>query len=229
MADPHPQPDDARSSHSVTEALLRWKAGDDNAQFDLQPRLQGLVLDLIRYVRRNRDHGLAAVIESEGIVNKALCSFLIGARMDAFPDLRGRENVRKLLFDMVEKALRQEIRHKKRQCRNSGREIHDETVLEHLPAVPTDDAFAPTCDEGAAELRLAAREFLESLQKTVRPVHEKAMDILERLLEGWSSGEIARNLDMGQRNVQKIIKSMRDAWYGGDSIEGGTDVPRAPG
>jgi len=228
MADPHPEPDDARSSHSVTEPLLRWQAGDDSAQFDLQRRLRGLQLELIRFVRRNRDQGLATVIESEAIVNKALCSFLMGTRMGGFPDLGGRENVRKLLFDMVGKALRHEIRHNQRGRRDSGREIHDPAVLEQLPAVSTNDAFAPSCDEEALELRLAAQEFLESLQKRVRLVHERAMDILELLLQGWSSGDIARNLDMGQRNVQKIIKGMSDAWYGGDSIERGADISRAP-
>jgi DNA-directed RNA polymerase specialized sigma24 family protein len=229
MLDPVAQSDDVRSSHSVTDALLRWKAGDEAAQFDLKRGLHQLELELIRHVRRNRGGRLAARIDSQAIVNKALCGLLMGARADAFPELRDRANVRKLLFDMVSKALRQEIRDNKRVRRQPDREMHDESMMEHLPCPATYDAFAPSSDDGAAQPSLVAEEFLEYLRRRVRPIHEKAMDIVELLLEGWSSGEIARNLDMGQRNVQNIIKKMRDAWFGDDWREGDTDDARDRG
>ena len=54
-------------------------------------------------------------------------------------------------------------------------------------------------------------DFLEELKERLREVHEGAMMILELLLDGWSSLEIAQKLGLGLRNVQRIIARMRKA------------------
>jgi DNA-directed RNA polymerase specialized sigma24 family protein len=81
-------------------------------------------------------------------------------------------------------------------CRDRNREVHDDELLRQLSA-------EPLLDPG--------EDFLEELKVKLREVHERAMMILELLLDGWTSLEIAPKLGLGLRNVQRIIARMRKA------------------
>ena len=64
------------------------------------------------------------------------------------------------------------------------------------------------CIEAEAWANLG--QFAEWLVDTVREEHENAMEILERSLDGLTNTDIAGELGMGVRNVQKVKQRMLD-------------------
>jgi hypothetical protein len=215
-----------RSSHSVTNALFAWKNGNSAAQYVLELRLAGLFARLVGLVRRRRAARFNPRIDSHGVVNDAFYRLLIGIREDRFPDLQDRTNVGKLMYDFVGKILNEAVRDNSRECRDPAREVHDEDVIHGLPAredviraLPARnvaESLVLPANGKSTQCSLVIQECLETLEKRVRSVHARAMDILELLIELPNgpdrSREIARRLGMGRRNVQRIMKMMNEAW-----------------
>jgi DNA-directed RNA polymerase specialized sigma24 family protein len=186
-------------SDSITDALQRWREGDENAQIDLEIKLRGLLLDLLRLVRRRVNAPLKARIDSQGVVNAAWNSFLTGIRKDEFPILASRANVRAILTDLVKRTLGDEIRWHTRQKRSPEREEPSEAGQpNHLP-----DADSMTPDLTA---------WLDNLEEVVCPVHEKAIEIVEGSLNGLSNNDLARQLGLTLGNVQRLKKKMHLRW-----------------
>jgi hypothetical protein len=102
---------------SITEALERWKQGDDAAQFDLERELTPVLAEMIRRVRRHVASPLKARIDSEAIVYQAFKSCLTGLRKDEFRALNNRADLAKLLKTLVDRALTSQIRGHRRHKR----------------------------------------------------------------------------------------------------------------
>jgi DNA-directed RNA polymerase specialized sigma24 family protein len=185
-----------RSTHSVTNAWEQWKAGDVDAQYDLTVLLRGLMIELLRYVQSNRGAKFQAVIDSHAVLNDALCRLLTKAHAGGFADIRNRSDLRGKLYIVVKYVLRDEKRRYSTRGRSDGAEVHDMELLKDLAS-----RSVPDPGEG----------LLEELREKLRGVHKDAMNILERRLEGLTPAEIAAELGMGVRNVQRIIRLMKDA------------------
>lgn len=186
-------------SGSITEDLKRWKEGDENAQFDLQHKLRGLLLDLLRLVRRRVNAPLKARIDSQGVVNAAWNSFLTGVQKDEFPILESRANIKAILTDLVLRTLGDEIRWHQRQKRNPERE---------QPSASGQPQHLPDAASMASELT----SWLEKLEEAVQPLHEKAIEIVEGTLNGLSNNDLARQLGLTLGQVQRLKKKMRQRW-----------------
>jgi len=184
-----------RASHEVTNAWELWKAGNADAQFNLTFLLRGLMIELLRYVQRHRGAKFQAVIDSNAVLNDALCRLLTKAQDGKFADIRNRSDLRGKLYVIVRYVLRDEKRRYSTLRRSADDELHDGELIKQL-------ADERTPDPG--------EDLLEELRKKLRPVHEDAMSILERRLEGLTSAEIAAELGMGERNVQRITRLMKD-------------------
>ena len=184
------------SGHSVTNAWEHWKNGNEDAQFDLTYLLRGFMLELLRYVQKNRGAKFQAVIDSHGVLNEALRRLLTKAREGQFADIRNRSDLRGKLCVIVKYVLRDEKKRNSTVRRGHGAEVHDMELIKELAAPPI---------QGPGE------NFLEEITEKLRGVHKEAMRILERRLEGLTPAEIAAELGMGVRNVQRIMRQMKDA------------------
>ena len=100
------------------------------------------------------------------------------------------------LYVIVKYVLHDEKRRYSTKGRGGGHEIHDIDLIKELAAKSIEDP---------------GEDLLEMITKKLRGVHKDAMSILERRLEGLTPKEIADELGMGVRNVQRIIRLMRDA------------------
>jgi len=183
-------------SGPITTALERWKHGDRNAQFDLEREMLPYLQQLIDFVRRRRDNPLKPRIDSHAVVNAALKSFLSGIPKEEFPDLKNHEDARKVLMCIVRRALTDEIRFHTRKSRTP--EIEEPGGAEALAAPP--------------ENKEADVAWLETFLDRVRPVHQRAIDIVKLRLAGRTNREIGEELGLAPRTVQNILKNMRQAW-----------------
>jgi DNA-directed RNA polymerase specialized sigma24 family protein len=192
---------------SITTDLHRWRDGDPDAQFDLVRRLQPFLIELLRFVRRHRAQDLQGRIQSEGPVNAALNSFLKGVQNSKFPELQNREQVKKLLTVLVKRALYDEIRRAEAERRNPDREESCDSVQpQHLS-----EANAMASD---------IEVWLEKMLAVVRPVHEKAIEIVELSLKGLSNNDISVQTGLSVRWVQVLKKRMRERWESAMAGEG---------
>lgn len=182
---------------SVTNAVHDWEWEKNTAASrDLDRRFRAHLLAL---VRRRRSPDLEPIIDSEGVVQEALKSFFSGVAKHKFPDLNSRKDVKNLLITFVLRNLIDETRAQRAGKRNAEREEnYARGQPDHLA-----DTANPTAEQVAE-----AHECLEKLPEVVRPVHEKAIQILELGLEGLRNNEIADRLDLSLRTVQKIKHDM---------------------
>lgn len=183
---------------SWTGTASRWRSGDAASQFDLQELMRPFLLEMLRHVRRGRPDGLRARIDSEGVVQEAFKSFLSGIPQGEFPDLPDREAMKRTLTHLVNRALADEIRRHTRRKNNPARETGPG------PLVAVSVSTLPIPDLG---------DWLDELTCAMRDVHENAMDMVDLLLQGYSTAECARELGLGLRTTQKIRKRMREIWH----------------
>ena len=127
-----------RSSHSVTNAWERWIAGDADAQFDLMDLLRGLMVELFRYVQKNRGAKFQAVIDSEGVLNEALGRLLIKAQAGEIADIRNRSDLRGKLYVVVKYVLSDE-KGAYSTSRRDGGEFHNIELIKKLAGKSTAD------------------------------------------------------------------------------------------
>ena len=184
---------------SFTHDLNRWRQGDSDAQFDLERRLLPFLQELIRGIRRRRSASLNARIDSHGVVYEALNSFLTGIQKNEFPDLGSREDAKRLLRTMVLRTLNGEIRWHRRGKRTPTVEVQAEQGQ-------------PVQVPATADITDAIASWLEEFEVTVRSVHEKAIDIVDLTVRGYSNNDIAHELGLGLRTVQLIVQRMIDRW-----------------
>jgi DNA-directed RNA polymerase specialized sigma24 family protein len=190
------KPEETRSTHSVTDAIAGCREGDPNAQFALANLLCEFLNEQIRWVRRNRGTRFRSIIDSHAVVNEGLNRLLTKLKNGGFTEIRNRSDLRGKLVVIIRYVLLDARRLHSTGCRDRNREVHEDELLRQLSA-------GPQLDPG--------EDFLEELKLKLREVHERAMMILELLLDGWTSLEIAPKLGLGLRNVQRIIARMRKA------------------
>lgn len=189
-------------SGSITNAVQRWKNGEANAQIDLEQMLQPFLLDLIGLVRRHREKPLQPRIDSEGVVYHALHSFLTGVAKDEFPQLESRVEVKKVLTTLVRRTLCDQVRWHKRQARTPDREQPSPDGRPQHLADSTEQR--PPADGAVPDLAA----WLEKLFAVLRPVHPRAIEIVELSLKGLSNNDIAQQVGLGVRRVQVLKRDM---------------------
>jgi len=170
---------------SITQSLEDWKRGEDTGATELERRFRAYLLAV---VRKNRGSRWRPKIDSQDVANEAIFKFLAGVRDGKFKDLPSRREIRKLLATIAKRILASELRKAGADKRDARREVVWD--LDSLKAAPN----LEVCAQWMAE--------------TVRDEHENAMEILERSLAGHSNTDIATQLAMGVRTVQKVKQRM---------------------
>lgn len=191
----------------ITQALAGCERGDAGAQINLVEALEPFLAGMIRLVRQRVDAPLKARIDSLGVVNEALNSFLTGLQKQEFPNLQDREGVKRTLATLVERTLIDHVRRHRRGKRSAYAEEGDagqQATASQPDLAGTENDVGPY---------LAA--WLDEFVAAVRPVHAKAIDIVRLSLEGLDNEEIAREVGLSERYVQVLKKTMYDDWQRG--------------
>lgn len=187
----------------ITEAVVRWRQGDADAQFELERLLHPFLLHLIHRVhQRIAGTPLQTRIDSEGVVYEALHSFLTGIRKDEFPVLACRDDVKKVLTTLVQRTLSDAVRWNNREQRCPAREVASED------GQPRQALAAPEATDIVSDVA----GWLEKLVAVLRRHDERAIDLVRLSLEGLSNADIAQQLGLGIRRVQVLKQQLRACW-----------------
>jgi len=192
--------DDIRGS--VTQLIADLQIGDvHDAQQEIWERYFRRIVALARQKLGNSPRGCE---DEEDVALSALDSFFRGVANNRFPQLRDRDNLWALLATLT---ARKEINQRKRQTalKRGGQEYvlplgsPQRNQLQEL----IDDEIGP--------------DFIVALQDECRNLMEALADdrlrqIATWKLEGWTNAEVARELGVVERTVERKLELIRSIW-----------------
>ena len=192
------------SDGSVTRWIADLQTGDDSvAQQELWDRYFRRLVGLARVKLGSGPRGAA---DEEDVAISAMQSLFHGFAEDRFPQLADRDNLWALLAKMTaRKAINQ--RQKQRALKRGGgmtpTRIGAEDTLGGAGCDPADDELGP--------------EFLVAVEDEMRRLMDLLPDdtlrrVAGRKLEGWTSAEIARDLGVVERTVERKLSLIRACW-----------------
>jgi RNA polymerase sigma factor (sigma-70 family) len=185
---------DSLSGGSVTTWLEGLKADNDEAAQELwNCYFAQLVMVARRYL-----HGVGRVADEEDIALSALKSAMLGLQNNRFPELNDRTGLWPLLVTITARKALNEHKRLRTQKRN-----------------PT--AERPLADMQAIAGREVGPDFAlqlgEAIQTLVRSLGDEALrTIAQRKLEGYANSEIAKELDVSTRTVDRKLARIRQEW-----------------
>jgi len=195
--------DDDTSTGSVTRWIADLREGDDSvAQQELWERYFRRIVALARAKLGALPRGPA---DEEDVAISAMQSLFQGFERQRFPELRDRDNLWSLLAKITaRKAINQ--RHKQNALKRGGGRPR--------LSIGPDDSLSPGCEPSDDDL---GPEFVVAMEDEMRRLMDSLPDdtlrrIAGRKLEGWTSGEIAAELGVVERTVERKLALIRACW-----------------
>ena len=198
------EPPDTQPPESSTASL--WmdlvRAGNAEAQTELWEQF---FPQLVALARKRLAGARMAEGDEEDVALSVLNSFFAGAAENRFPDLRGHDNLWRLLSWMTHRKAIDWLRHNTRQKRKSLGESaltqRDGTMGDGIAQVadpnPTPDLEVMLIDE----LRLLVQKLPESMQS-----------VATLKMDGFSNSEIAEQLGYSLATIERRLKMIREIW-----------------
>jgi DNA-directed RNA polymerase specialized sigma24 family protein len=199
------------SSEIPAGSVTRWlQQLEDGPASEAQQQLWARYFDRLTTVaRQHLTSATRRVVDEEDVALSVLESFFAAAGQGRYPDLRDRTGLWPLLARMaVCKALKQR-RHEEALKRGGGN-VRGDSVF----GQPNGETAALTFDEIAgseptpetvAELREYDR-LLSSLE------NDSLRWVARRKLEGYANSEIALEMGVGPRTVERKLLRIRTCW-----------------
>ena len=180
---------------SVTQWIQDIKQGNGDAAELLW---QAYFERMVQLANKKTRHAPKQESDEEDIALQALNSFFDGARKGRFPILNDRNDLWSLLASIVENKSKKLLRRHAALKRGGDRQRVDYN-LNHIAAGSVE---LPSLDE----LCLEVREQLEKLQD------EQLRQIVILRLHGYTNAEIATELDINVRTVERRRSLVRKRW-----------------
>lgn len=197
------------SECSETEELQRWLEGLRTGDEDAAAALWNRYFErLVRLAQRKLPGSLRRSRDEEDIALSAFHSFVAGVRDDRFPDLAGPENLWGLLIVLTSRKATAHLRKQQRQKRGGG-QVRGESVF-------GDDSdrglgIEEVGGRGASpELSVELAEATEALFE--RLDDDQLREIAVMRMEGYRVEEIATELNVSKRAVERRLQLIRKIW-----------------
>jgi DNA-directed RNA polymerase specialized sigma24 family protein len=193
-------------SDSVTRWISGVKSGDET---DIGQLWDHFFRRLVRLAGSKLPSHCRRSFDEEDVALSAFQSFCDGAGRGQFPQLNDREDLWNLLATLTIRKAIMTIRHQSRQKRGGGRVLGEsalkpsherdgERLAEFLSREPTPDEVACFSDQ-----------YHNLLSKLGDPV---LITIAVRKLEGFTSEEIAGELGIASRTIDRKLRLIRSVW-----------------
>lgn len=200
--------DSETSRGSVTHWIADLRDGDDSvAQRELWDRYFRRIVALARAKLGALPKGPA---DEEDVAISAMQSLFQGFERDRFPELQDRDNLWSLLAKITARKAINE-RHKQNAKKRGG-------GVPRVPIGPQDSAAGVGCDPTDDDL---GPEFVVAMEEEIRRLMDGLPDdslrkVAGRKLEGWTSAEIAAELGVVERTVERKLALIRVCWAPAD-------------
>lgn len=202
--------DAEETSHgSVTQWIADLREGDESqAQRELWDRYFRRIVALARAKLGTLPKGPA---DEEDVAISAMQSLFHGFARDRFPQLHDRDNLWSLLAKITARKAINERHKQNAQKRGGGRRP---TSIGPATSGSGSEASLAGCDPADDDL---GPEFVVAIEDEMRRLMAELPDdtlrrIAGRKLEGWTSGEIAEELGVVERTVERKLALIRACW-----------------
>lgn len=191
---------------SVTLWIANLREGDgERAHQEIWDRYFQRIVALARAKLGDLPRGAA---DEEDVAISAMHSLFDGVAGDRFPRLFDRNNLWALLAKITARKAINRRQHERAQKRGGGRTV--------LPIGPGGDSMAVTPEVDPADDDLGP-EFVAAMHEELRRLLGALPDdtlrtIAGRKLEGWTNAEIARELGVVERTVERKLGLVRACW-----------------
>lgn len=189
------------SDDSVTDWINQVQDGDSRAATLIWARY---VKRLVARARHKLVGSNNRVADEDDVVALAFAKFLKEVRNDNFERLVDRTDLWAILAMLVDHAATDQRRHYSAMKRGGG-EVRGDSALEHLDSLERGAA-----DKITPEKVVAGENQIAHLFKLLDSEELELISIYR--LEGWENKEIAKQLGISLRGVERKLKLIRSIW-----------------
>jgi DNA-directed RNA polymerase specialized sigma24 family protein len=197
----------ADESAELAELLERLRAGEDAAAEELWKRYFHRI---VRLAAKRLPGTLRRTRDEEDVALSAFHSFVAGVQADRFPDLAGPDNLWGLLIVLTSRKVQAHLRHHTRQKRGGGK-VRGESVFLAPDAQQAGAGISGVeGTRGEPALEAEMTEAVEGLLESLGEPDLREIAVLR--MEGYLVDEIAAQLEMSKRAVERRLQLIRKVW-----------------
>ena len=160
--------------------------------------------------RRHLPGNSRRAMDEEDVALSVLDSFFTGARKGRYPLLRDRTHLWPLLATIATRKAIKQSQHERAQKRGGGEVRGDSALHEALEQTARRSLNGPGASEPTAEMVVQLRELVDGLLGKLD--NESLRLVARRKLEGYDNSEIAQQMGVSQRTVQRKLLRIRSLW-----------------
>jgi RNA polymerase sigma factor (sigma-70 family) len=189
---------------SITVLISRLREADPDAALRVWQRYYRR---LVQHARLHLGRHPRRVSDEEDVAVSAFTSFCRAVEQGRFPVLDNRDHLWQVLLVVTERKAATHVEHFTRQKRDVRRDL-DEAALAGSGSYPGLDGVPDPEPEPAFALEVAdlLRDLLQHLPD------DEYRQIARLSLEGRSTAEIAAELRLTPRTIQRKLNLIQDAW-----------------
>jgi RNA polymerase sigma factor (sigma-70 family) len=195
------------SQSSITQWLDQVKDGDGHA---VQKIWERYFSRLVRMARKKLKDAPRRVADEEDVVIMAFDSFFRGAEAGRFPKLEDRDDLWQVLVMITARKAINQVQHDRRQKRGGGQVRGESVFLADLSDEERAGIDQVVGSDPSPEFASQVTDQCEELLKQLGD------DTLERIalakFEGYTNDEIAAQLDVRTRTIERKLRTIREIW-----------------
>ncbi len=201
------QPGDTHSRDDVTQWIRSLESGDETAAAELWDYC---FPKLLKYSRKKLPDHLRRVLDEEDVALSVFKSFCVGVAKNSLGDIRGRDELWKLLYCITSRKAQRYIQYQVRQKRGGG-QVSGESVFQMRRNGQTPRGIDQVAgDEETPEMKA---EIAEQCQHLMDKLADEMLQTIALLrLEGYCVNEIAARVGCAKRSVERRIQLIRTIW-----------------
>lgn len=190
-----------------TDLLDRVRSGDEAATEQLW---EDYFQRLVRIAAKRLPQNLRRVGDEEDIALSAFHSFIAGVRRDQFPDLSGPDNMWGLLITLTGRKVHAHLRHQTRQKRGGGSVRGESVFIDKSGDNRGGGIGGVTGDSAPPDLHAELAEACDGLLNQL--ADDQLRQIAVMRMDGFLVDEIAENLELSKRAVERRLQLIRKTW-----------------
>lgn len=200
---------------SADDSITRWiseleEGGNGSAASDAQQKLwQRYFHRLIGLAKLKLGPTPRAVADEEDVATAALQSFFAGVPRGSFPQLCDRENLWLLLAKITSHKALDQQRYLLAEKRGGGN-LRGESAISGASGSMADWPASMIEDELGPDFLAAMNEECDRLMGLL--TDNELRQIARRRLEGYTNAEIAKELNVIERTVERRLQLIRSLW-----------------
>ena len=192
----------------------RVRGGDEAAVTELW---NDYYQQLVRMASLRLPGGLRRTGDEEDIALSAFHSFIAGVRQDRFPDLSGPDNLWGLLITLTGRKVHAHLRHQTRKKRGGGSVRGESVFLDASGDSKSSGIGGITGSADAADIHAELAEACDVLLEQLGD--EQLQQIAVMRMDGYLVDEIATQLNLSKRAVERRLQLIRKIWSEAESEE----------